>query len=41
MKESEFGPMGYILRISRDAWIRQVFDLKKYYVGVRGDRSRG
>ena len=28
--------MGYILRISRDEWVEQVFDLKKYYVGVRG-----
>ena len=28
--------MGYILRISRDEWVKQVFDLKKYYVGVRG-----
>lgn len=28
--------MGYILRIARDEWVEQVFDLKKYYVGVRG-----
>ncbi|MBE0511627.1 hypothetical protein IBX38_01085 [Candidatus Bathyarchaeota archaeon] len=35
MKEGEFSPMGYILRISRDEWVKQVFDLKKYYVGVR------
>jgi len=36
MKEGEFSPMGYILRIVRDEWVEQVFDLKKYYVGVRG-----
>jgi hypothetical protein len=36
MKEGEFSPMGYILRITRDEWVKQVFDLKKYYVGVRG-----
>jgi len=36
MKEGEFSSMGYILRISRDEWVKQVFDLKKYYVGVRG-----
>ncbi len=28
--------MGYILRITRDKWVKQVFDLEKYYVGVRG-----
>jgi len=36
MKEGEFSPMGYILRIARDEWVKQVFGLKKYYVGVRG-----
>jgi hypothetical protein len=35
MKEGEFSSTGYILRISRDEWVKQVFDLKKYYVGVR------
>ena len=36
MKEGESSPTGYILRIARDEWVKQVFDLKKYYVGVRG-----
>lgn len=26
---------GYILRITRGEWLRQVFELKKYYPGVR------
>jgi len=26
---------GYILRISRDEWVKQVFNLKRYYAGVR------
>ena len=36
MKEGESSPRGYILRIARDEWVKQVFDRKKYYVGVRG-----
>jgi hypothetical protein len=35
MREGEFSSRGYILRITRDEWVKQVFDLKKYYVGVR------
>ena len=35
MKEGESSPMGYILRISRDEWVKQVFDRRKYYLGVR------
>ena len=27
---------GYILRITREEWFRQVFEIKKYYPGVRG-----
>ncbi|KPV62362.1 MAG: hypothetical protein AOA65_1901 [Candidatus Bathyarchaeota archaeon BA1] len=25
----------HILRVSRDEWVRQVFDVKKYYTGMR------
>ncbi|MFB0523314.1 MAG: hypothetical protein ACETV1_06100 [Candidatus Bathyarchaeia archaeon] len=34
MKEKS-SSKGYILRISRDEWVRQVFSLKRYYAGVR------
>ncbi len=36
MKEGRSSPRGYILRITRDEWVKQVFDIKKYYVKVRG-----
>ena len=32
MGEKEAG--GFILRISREEWLRQVFELKKYYPGI-------
>jgi len=35
MKEGGFSLKGYILRISRDEWVKRVFDRKKYCVGVR------
>jgi len=36
MKKGGSGPGGYILRITKDEWVKQVFDLKRYYAGVRG-----
>jgi hypothetical protein len=35
MEEVKSGSHGYILRISRDEWVRQVFSIKKYYAGVK------
>lgn len=35
MKKGESERQGYILRISKDEWVKQVYDRKKYYVGVR------
>jgi len=35
MKETESGLQGYILRITKDEWVRQVFDRKRYYAGVK------
>ncbi|MCX6649985.1 MAG: hypothetical protein NTV61_11490 [Candidatus Bathyarchaeota archaeon] len=32
---------GYILRISRDEWLEQVFRLNKYYTGIMRDYKRG
>ncbi len=32
---------GYILRISKDSWEKQVFDIKKYYTAVRRKWHRG
>ena len=32
---------GYILRISRDEWLEQVFRLNKYYTGIIRDYKRG
>ena len=32
---------GYILRISTDDWLRQVYERKKYYSGVMRDWRRG
>ena len=32
---------GYILRISRDEWEKQVFEIKKYYTAVRRKWHRG
>lgn len=37
--EEEVG--GYILRISRDDWVRQVFEKRKYYPGIMRRWSRG
>ena len=28
-------PQGYVLRITKEEWFRQVFTIKKYYPGVR------
>jgi len=35
MKEAGSSLQGYILRITKDEWVEQVFDLKRYYAGVR------
>lgn len=35
MKETGSSAGGYILRITKDEWVKQVFDLKRYYAGVR------
>jgi len=39
LKEGKAGnkstPRSYILRITRDEWVRQVFSIKKYYPGIR------
>jgi len=35
MKEIESSSHGYILRITKDEWVKQVFGLKKYYAGVK------
>jgi len=35
MKETGSSLRSYILRITKDEWVKQVFDLKRYYVGVR------
>jgi hypothetical protein len=32
---------GYILRISREEWFEQVFQLNKYYTGIMRDYKRG
>jgi len=40
MSEDE-GRQGYILRISTDAWLDQVYERKKYYSGVMRDWKRG
>ena len=32
---------GYILRISKDQWLKQVYDLKKYYPGTMRRWKRG
>jgi hypothetical protein len=32
---------GYILRISSDEWLEQVFQLKKYYAGISRNWRRG
>lgn len=32
---------GYVLRISRDSWLRQVYELKKYYPGITRRWKRG
>jgi hypothetical protein len=39
LSEVEVG--GYILRISKEEWLRQVFELKKYYPGVMRGWTRG
>lgn len=39
MDEEEVG--GYILRLSKEEWLRQVFELKKYYPGVMRGWTRG
>lgn len=36
MMEGEPSLWGYILGIARNEWVKQVFNLKKYYVVVRG-----
>ncbi len=33
--------LGYILRISRDEWLEQVFNIGKYYTGLIRDYRRG
>ena len=40
MSEGEEKP-GYILRISTDDWLKQVYQKKKYYSGVMRDWKRG
>ncbi len=35
MNTIESSSHGYILRISRDEWVRQVFNIHKYYAGVK------
>jgi len=35
MKEIGSSLRGYILRITKDEWVKQVFNIKKYYAGVR------
>jgi len=35
MKEIESSSHGYILRITKEEWVKQVFSLKRYYAGVR------
>jgi len=32
---------GYILRISKDSWLEQVYELKKYYPGIARRWKRG
>ena len=32
---------GYILRISKDSWLKQVYELKKYYPGIMRKWKRG
>ena len=39
MGEEEVG--GYILRVSRDDWVRQVFEKRKYYPGIMRRWTRG
>ncbi len=39
MKEEE--NYGYILRISEDKWVKQVFEIKKFYTAVRRKWHRG
>ena len=39
MDEGEIG--GFILRISKEEWLRQVFEMKKYYPGIMRGWTRG
>ncbi|RJS88502.1 hypothetical protein CW700_07625 [Candidatus Bathyarchaeota archaeon] len=39
LSEEEVG--GYILRISREEWVRQVFEKRKYYPGIMRRWTRG
>jgi len=39
LDEEEVG--GYILRLSKEEWLRQVFELKKYYPGIMRSWTRG
>lgn len=32
---------GYILRVSRDEWVEQIFEIKKYYPGIMRNWKRG
>ena len=40
MSQEQENP-GYILRISKDRWVEQVYELKKYYSGVMRRWKRG
>lgn len=40
MSQEQENP-GYILRISKDSWLKQVYELKKYYSGIMRYWKRG
>jgi len=40
MSQEQENP-GYILRISKDSWLKQVYELKKYYPGITRKWKRG